>query len=70
MKSSKIGNNTLVSDFLLPGNNEIISLFLDTRLSITALPFKSFSIKGCPTNVFFIFSSSKYFFSKLNNKSI
>ena len=32
--------------------------------------FSFFSIKGCPTNEFLIFSWSKYFFSKLNNKSI
>ena len=70
IKFNKIGKRTLVSDFLLPGNKDIIFLSLEIKLfnDVTTLSF--FSIKGCPTKVFLIFSSSKYFFSKSNNKRI
>ena len=70
MKLIKIGNRTEVSDFLLPGNKDIIFLSFGIRLSIIVFELFLISISGCPTKVFLIFSSSKYFFSKLNNKRI
>ena len=70
IKLNKIGKRTFISDFLLPGNKDIIFLSLEIKLSSDVIKLSFFSIKGCPTKVFLIFSSSKYFFSKLNNKSI
>ena len=68
MKSTSIGKRTFVSDFRLPGNIEIIFFSLEIRLFKSAFDVFGSSIKGCPTKVLVIFSSSKYFFSKLNNK--
>ena len=65
MKLIKIGNRTEVSDFLLPGNKDIIFLSFGIRLLIIVFELFLISIRGCPTKVFLIFSSSKYFFSKL-----
>src|SRR6056300_1177399 len=69
-KSNNIGKRTLVSDLRLPGKIDIIFLFLGKKSFKTVLTLSFFSINGCPTNVFLIFSWSKYSFSKLNNKSI
>ena len=69
VKSIKIGKSILVSDALLPANKDIIllSFLIIFDKSVFALLF--FSSNGWPTNVFLIFSLSKYFFSKLNNNS-
>ena len=65
MKSIKIGKSTFSSESLLPGNIEIIFFPLEICDISTLVLF--FSNKGCPTNVFGIFSLSKYFLSKSNN---
>ena len=65
MKSHKIGNRTLVSDFLLPANIDIIFLSSLINEDKSILDLLSCSSNGCPTKVFGIFSLSKYFFSKL-----
>ena len=70
IKSKRIGSKTVVSDFRLPGNIEIIFLLSVKKLSKFVLIFFWFSIKGWPTNVLLTFSLSKYFFSKSNNKRI
>ena len=70
IKSINIGSRTFISDLRLPGKTDIIFLSLIGRLLISVLLVVLFSINGCPTKVLYIFSSSKYFFSKSNNKRI
>ena len=64
IKLINIGNKILTSDVLLPANTEIIFLLIINNLINLFYFFHLFSSKGCPVNVEFIFSLSKYFFSK------
>ena len=65
-----MGKSILVSDDLLPANKDIIFLSFLIKLDKSVFALLVFSSNGCPTNVLLIFSLSKYFFSKLNNKRI
>ena len=67
MKSIKIGKWISNSDCRLPGKIEIIFLWSLIIWLISILAFSSFSNKGCPVKVDWIFSFSKYFFSNGNN---